>query len=52
MTWGWGSADAAIALGVTPVAIPTQSYGGDENGLLPWIAEDARGAGRRHARRC
>jgi iron complex transport system substrate-binding protein len=38
-TWGWASADAAIALGVVPVAIPVQSYGGDENGLLPWIAE-------------
>ena len=38
-TWGWASADAAIALGVVPVAIPVQSYGGDENGVLPWIAE-------------
>src|SRR5262245_9527882 len=24
-TWGWGSADAAIALGAVPVAIPFQS---------------------------
>lgn len=39
VSWGWGSADASIALGVTPVAIPTQSYGGDEDGVLPWIAE-------------
>jgi iron complex transport system substrate-binding protein len=39
-TWGWGSADAAIALGVTPVAIPTQSYGGDAKGVLPWIKEE------------
>ena len=38
-TWGWASADAVIALGVVPVAIPVQSYGGDENGVLPWIAE-------------
>ena len=52
MTWGWGAADAAIALGVTPVAIPTQSYGGDENGVLPWIGEDARGPGRGDCRRC
>jgi iron complex transport system substrate-binding protein len=37
VAWGWGSADAAIALGVTPVAIPFQSYGGDEHGVLPWI---------------
>ncbi len=39
VTWGWGSADAAIALGVVPVAIPFQSYGGDAQGVLPWIAE-------------
>lgn len=45
VTWGWGSADAAIALGVTPVAIPFQSYGGDADGVLPWIREalDDRG---------
>ncbi|MFY1654602.1 iron-siderophore ABC transporter substrate-binding protein [Solwaraspora sp. WMMB762] len=39
VAWGWGSADAAIALDVVPVAIPFQSYGGDANGVLPWIAE-------------
>ncbi|TFD33913.1 iron-siderophore ABC transporter substrate-binding protein [Cryobacterium cryoconiti] len=39
VTWGWGSADDAIALGVVPVAIPFQAYGGDENGVLPWIAD-------------
>ncbi|SEN74891.1 iron-siderophore ABC transporter substrate-binding protein [Cryobacterium luteum] len=39
VTWGWGSADDAIALGVTPVAMPFQSYAGDENGVLPWIDE-------------
>lgn len=39
VTWGWGSADAAIALGVTPVAIPAQSYGGDADGVLPWIRQ-------------
>ncbi|HET6689799.1 MAG TPA: iron-siderophore ABC transporter substrate-binding protein [Miltoncostaeaceae bacterium] len=45
VTWGWGSADAAIALGVTPVAIPFQSYGGDADGVLPWLREalDATG---------
>jgi iron complex transport system substrate-binding protein len=44
VTWGWASADAAIALGVTPVAIPFQGYGGDGQGVLPWIREalDAR----------
>lgn len=39
VTLGWGSSDAAIALGVIPVAIPFDSYAGDENGVLPWISE-------------
>jgi iron complex transport system substrate-binding protein len=39
VTWGWGSADAAIALGVVPVAIPFQEYGGDADGVLPWLRE-------------
>jgi iron complex transport system substrate-binding protein len=46
VAWGWGSADAAIAVGVVPVAIPFQGYGGDDQGVLPWIraALDATGA--------
>lgn len=45
-TWGWSTADAVIALGVTPVAMPFQSYGGDAEGVLPWVREalDAAGA--------
>ena len=39
VTWGWGSADAALALGVVPVAIPFEAYAGDENGVLPWIKD-------------
>jgi iron complex transport system substrate-binding protein len=39
VTWGWGSTDAAIALGVVPVAMPHQAYGGDEEGVLPWVRE-------------
>ena len=39
VTWGWGTTDAAIALGVTPVAMPFQAYAGDEEGVLPWIRE-------------
>jgi iron complex transport system substrate-binding protein len=39
VAWGWGSADAAIALGVVPVAIPFQEYGGDDQGVLPWIRD-------------
>ena len=44
-TWGWGSADAAIALGVVPVAIPKTAYAGDENGMLPWNKEAIEEAG-------
>ncbi|KFF60066.1 iron ABC transporter substrate-binding protein [Cryobacterium sp. MLB-32] len=46
VTWGWGSADDAIALGVVPVAMPFQAYAGDEDGVLPWISEalDTMGA--------
>ena len=39
VTWGWGSADAAVALGVVPVAMPHQSYGGDDEGVLPWLRQ-------------
>ena len=40
VTWGWGAADAVLALGEVPVAIPAQAYGGDEDGVLPWIADE------------
>ena len=40
VTWGWGSTDAALALDVVPVAIPLASYGANEEGLLPWVAEE------------
>lgn len=45
-TWGWGSTEAALALGVVPVAIGQQVYGANEDGVLPWVAEelDALGA--------
>ncbi|GAB3617976.1 iron-siderophore ABC transporter substrate-binding protein [Okibacterium endophyticum] len=39
VTLGWGSGDAAVALGVVPVAMEANAYAGDENGLLPWIGE-------------
>ena len=39
VTWGWGSSDAAVALGVVPVAMPHESYAGDEQGVLPWLRE-------------
>jgi iron complex transport system substrate-binding protein len=46
ITWGWGSADAAIALGVVPVAMPHQSYGGDAQGVLPWVRAALEDAGK------
>jgi iron complex transport system substrate-binding protein len=45
VTWGWGSTDAAIALGVVPVAIPFEGYAGDDEGRLPWTTEAVEAAG-------
>lgn len=39
-TWGWGSTEAVLALGVVPVAIAQQAYGANEDGVLPWVAEE------------
>ncbi len=39
LTWGWGSTDAALALGVVPVAMPAAVYGGNADKVLPWNAE-------------
>lgn len=36
VTWGWASQDAVIALGVIPVAIPSNEWGGDAGMILPW----------------
>ncbi|MEP7762642.1 ABC transporter substrate-binding protein [Sanguibacter sp. 25GB23B1] len=38
-TVSWANQDAAIALGVVPVTMPFSTYGGDENGYLPWTLE-------------
>jgi iron complex transport system substrate-binding protein len=38
-TWGWGATDAALALGIVPVAIASMDYGGGEDRLTPWVAE-------------
>ena len=45
VTWGWGAADAVLALGVVPVAIPAQTYGGNAEGVLPWIEEELSNLG-------
>jgi iron complex transport system substrate-binding protein len=45
VTWGWGATDAALALGVVPVAMPYQVYGGDSDGVLPWVREHLEAEG-------
>ncbi|EPR77570.1 Iron ABC transporter permease [Leifsonia rubra CMS 76R] len=39
LTLGWASGDAALALGVVPVGMEAQNYGGNENGVLPWAVD-------------
>ena len=39
-TWGWGSTEAAISVGVYPVAVAEQVWTVGEDALLPWV-EDA-----------
>lgn len=40
VTLGWGATEAALALGVVPVAIPHgEDNGGIDGGLHPWVAE-------------
>lgn len=39
-TWGWGSTEAALAVGVVPVAIAEQAYGAGDDGVLPWVSEE------------
>lgn len=45
VSWGWASADAAIALGVAPVAMPRFSYGANDAGLMPWTAQALQAKG-------
>jgi iron complex transport system substrate-binding protein len=40
VTIGWMAHDAATALGHPPVGMPRQSYGGDADGLPPWLHEE------------
>ena len=39
VVWGTKSQDAVFQLGVMPVGIPFFSYGGGDNGILPWDEE-------------
>ncbi|MCJ0892063.1 ABC transporter substrate-binding protein [Rhodococcus sp. ARC_M12] len=44
-TWGFGTTDAVLALGVVPVAMPSAEYGGGDDLTYPWISDaiDASG---------
>jgi iron complex transport system substrate-binding protein len=39
VTIGWMTPDALVALGQAPLAMSDQSWGGDENHILPWLTE-------------
>ena len=39
VTWGWGTPDAVLALGVVPVAMEKLTYGASEEGFMPWQEE-------------
>lgn len=45
VTLGWGATEAALALGVVPVGIESQTYAADDQGRLPWVAEALGEAG-------
>ncbi|MEU1732379.1 ABC transporter substrate-binding protein [Streptosporangium sp. NPDC020145] len=45
VTWGWSSQDAVLALGVVPVAMPRNTYGGDADGVFPWDADKIKELG-------
>ncbi|WP_394551347.1 iron-siderophore ABC transporter substrate-binding protein [Agromyces sp. MMS24-JH15] len=47
-TWGWGSTEAAIAVGVYPVAVAEQPWTVGEGNLLPWVEEAYDAAGVEH----
>ncbi|MFL2001511.1 ABC transporter substrate-binding protein [Microbacterium sp. A1-JK] len=38
-TWGWGSTDAVLALGIVPVAIASMDYGGGDDRITPWVKD-------------
>lgn len=46
VTIGWMTQDAVLALGEVPVAFPQQMWGGDENGVLPWVKDAIDASGK------
>ncbi|WP_125777071.1 iron-siderophore ABC transporter substrate-binding protein [Antribacter gilvus] len=47
-TWGWGSTEAAVAVGVFPVAVAEQVWTVGEGNLLPWVEAAYDEAGVEH----
>ncbi|CAM3159127.1 ABC transporter substrate-binding protein [Nocardioides dubius] len=47
-TWGWGSTEAAISVGVYPVAVAEQVWTVGAGNLLPWVEEAYDEAGVEH----
>ncbi|WP_222851428.1 ABC transporter substrate-binding protein [Phytoactinopolyspora mesophila] len=45
VTIGQGSADTAVALGVVPVGVEADPWGGDEDGYQPWLRATIEAAG-------
>jgi len=37
ITLGWIAQDVVLALGLVPLALPRQAWGGDAEGLMPWV---------------
>ena len=46
VTIGWMTQDAVLALGEVPVAIPEQMWGGDAEGVLPWVRDAVTASGK------
>lgn len=45
VTLGWAAEDAAVALGVVPIAVPEYTWGADDNGYLPWFRDAVEALG-------
>lgn len=47
-TWGWGSTEAALAVGVVPVGVAEQTWTVGEQALLPWVEQEYDALGAEH----
>ncbi|MCK0117478.1 iron complex transport system substrate-binding protein [Isoptericola sp. CG 20/1183] len=47
-TWGWGSTEAALAVGVEPIGVSEQIFTVGEQALLPWVEEEYDALGAEH----